>query len=60
MSVLMNFNEPKDKPIRVNEWGEKLIRDIECATCKKMYECKGKPIGVKNCINYVERKSDHL
>lgn len=35
----------------------KLTFDRECATCKRMFDCKGKP---KNtiCVNYEERKKD--
>lgn len=33
---------------------DKLIKDKECAMCKKWLECKGKPRGTL-CINYEER-----
>ena len=35
----------------------KLIRDRECATCERLFDCNGKPS--KNpCVNYKERKKD--
>lgn len=35
---------------------EKLIKNQECASCKKMFECKGKPRETKACVNYEKRK----
>lgn len=32
-----------------------LIKDKECVSCTKFFDCKGKPRGT-NCINYEERK----
>lgn len=35
---------------------EKLIHNRECQTCKKLFVCNGKPVDVKRCVNYKERK----
>lgn len=31
------------------------VFDRECAKCKHLFECQGKPKEVKNCINFEER-----
>lgn len=41
--------EPKPKE-------EKLIKNQECATCKNMYTCKGKPKNTQHCVNFSERE----
>jgi hypothetical protein len=38
---------------------EKLLKDKECLHCDKFFDCKGKPEGVKNCLNFTERKNDN-
>lgn len=38
-----------------HEEAQELTHDITCATCEKMFDCKGKPAGTKNCIGYVKR-----
>lgn len=40
-----------------NKEEEKLIKDKECASCKNMFDCKGKLRGI-SCINYQERKKN--
>lgn len=54
MSALLNHSEPKERPARKQE-EEKLIKNMECATCKNHFECKGKPRTVEKCVNYIER-----
>lgn len=34
---------------------KELIKDKECASCKHIFDCKGKPRET-SCINYEERK----
>lgn len=34
----------------------KLVHDKECASCKKLFDCKGKPKEVKACVGFEERK----
>ena len=29
-----------------------LIKNQECATCKRMFDCDGKPKGTNGCIGY--------
>ena len=36
-----------------------LIRDIECALCEKVFECKGKEDS-KPCLYFKERKDNEL
>ena len=36
----------------------KLIKNKECISCDKFFDCKGKPRKVERCVNYVERKKD--
>lgn len=31
-------------------------KDRECLHCAKFFGCKGKPLEVKNCVNFVQRK----
>ena len=31
---------------------EKLKKDRECAECRKLFDCKGKPGHVKQCLNF--------
>lgn len=33
------------------------IRDIECVDCKKIFDCKGHPPTVKNCLFKEKRES---
>lgn len=35
-----------------------LKKDRECADCKKLFDCKGKPAGVKRCLNFEEVKEN--
>jgi hypothetical protein len=35
---------------------EKELKDKECIKCEKFFDCKGKPKGVKQCLNFEERK----
>ena len=37
---------------------EKLIKDRECADCKKVFDCIGKPESVKLCVKKEEVKPD--
>lgn len=54
---LGNHDIPRERKVRPkNEKGEELIKNQECATCQKMYECKGKPRSTKQCLNYISRK----
>lgn len=54
MSALLNHTEQKErKPKEPQE--DKLIKNMECATCKKWLECSGKPRSVEKCVNYIER-----
>lgn len=32
--------------------------DRECAMCEHLFTCKGKPEGVKNCINFEARDKE--
>ena len=34
---------------------KKLIKDRECVKCEKLFDCKGKPKGIK-CVCFKERK----
>lgn len=34
---------------------KKGIKDHECASCKKIFECAGKPERNMSCVNYEER-----
>jgi hypothetical protein len=34
-----------------------VVKDRECVSCSKIFDCKGKPRGVR-CINYDKRKND--
>lgn len=56
MSTMLNRDTIKQKRERPkNDKGEELVKGKECATCKNMYGCKGKPRSVENCLNYAER-----
>ena len=33
-----------------------LKKDRECIHCERFFDCKGKPEGVKLCVNFEERK----
>lgn len=58
MSSLLNHEPQKQsRPKRYNEQGEELIKNQECVSCKKMFECKGKPRGTRACVWYEERKT---
>lgn len=35
-----------------------LVKDRECLHCRRFFDCKGKPKGTRNCINYEERKKE--
>ena len=37
---------------------EKLIKDRDCADCKKVFDCIGKPESVKLCVKKEEVKPD--
>ena len=37
---------------------ERLIKDRDCADCKKVFDCIGKPEGVKLCVKKEEVKPD--
>lgn len=39
----------------MSDKGKELVYDRECASCKKMFECKGKRKNI-SCVNYEERK----
>lgn len=55
----MGFNDHEEKKPKVLDSGPgKLIKNQECVSCKKMFECKGKPRSVERCINYEERKNN--
>lgn len=54
----MGFNDHEEKKPRTTEEPEKLIKNLECVTCQKMYVCKGKPRSVTRCVNYEERKNN--
>ena len=41
----------------MKEKEEKLIKTRECAECKHLFECPGKPPSVKRCINLEEVKN---
>ena len=38
------------------ETKEKLIKDRECISCKRIFNCTGKTRGT-NCIHFIERKN---
>lgn len=40
---------------RKEEHKEERIKDMECISCEKMFDCIGKPRGV-NCNSFVQRK----
>ena len=42
---------------RNNKKEEPLIKDRECVSCTKLFDCKGKRRGIQ-CLNYEERKRD--
>lgn len=33
-----------------------LIKNMECVSCRKMFDCKGKPRDIDRCVNYEQRK----
>lgn len=35
-----------------------LKKDRECAECEHLFDCKGKPEGVKRCLHRKEVKTD--
>ena len=37
---------------------ERLIKDRDCADCKKVFDCIGKPEGIKLCVKKEEVKPD--
>ena len=37
---------------------ERLIKDRDCADCKKVFDCIGKPESVKLCVKKEEVKTD--
>ena len=37
---------------------ERLIKDRDCADCKKVFDCIGKPESVKLCVKKEEVKQD--
>lgn len=37
---------------------EPLKKDRECAECKKLFDCKGKPVNVKQCLHFERVKMD--
>ena len=39
------------------EQEKKLKKDRECIHCERFFDCPGKPEGVKECLNLVERKN---
>lgn len=41
----------------LNKKKVEVIKDRECVSCTKLFDCKGKPRGV-TCVNYEERKRD--
>ena len=53
----LNHDFKEERPKRYDESGKELIKNKECATCKEMFTCKGKPRGVERCLNYNERKT---
>lgn len=58
MSKMLNYTPPREKkPRKIDEQGRELIKNQECVSCKKMFECKGKPRGIDRCLNYEERKT---
>lgn len=32
------------------------MKDKQCMKCERLFECKGKPEGSKECLQYKERK----
>lgn len=44
----MNINEEKND--------HQLHKGIECVNCTKLFECKGKPRHVDQCLNFDPRK----
>ena len=36
----------------------KLVKNIDCVHCEKIFDCEGKPREVKLCVNFVERKEN--
>lgn len=58
MSSLLNREPYKERKPRENDGkSQELIKNQECVSCKKMFECKGKPRGIDRCLNYEERKT---
>ena len=37
---------------------ERLVKDRDCADCKKVFDCQGKPESVKLCVKKEEVKPD--
>ena len=35
-----------------------LKKDRECIHCEKFFDCPGKPEGTRECLNFVERKTE--
>jgi hypothetical protein len=42
----------------MNTTTKPLKKDRECAECANLFDCKGKPEGVKRCLNFKEVKKD--
>lgn len=34
------------------------MKDRECATCRYVFSCKGKPENVRQCLNYERRQNN--
>ena len=51
-------NHKKEREERSRLAMAKMVKDKECINCEKFFDCKGKPEGVKNCLNFTERKKD--
>lgn len=58
MSMMMNYDPPRERKPRAKEIDTREnIKNQECVSCKKLFECKGKPRANNGCCLFKEERN---